>query len=120
MPLWAEYFEQLFTVDPTCGQLQTAGLHTLDADPPIYKTAPSTDDVNDAVAKLEGGKAGSICNISAKLHKARCKTMICRLHAVLTCAWHSGNIPPDWKKRCWSSPFRRGKGIVRTATTTAV
>ena len=41
MARWAEYFEQLFTVDPANGQLQTAGLQMLDADPPIDETAPS-------------------------------------------------------------------------------
>ena len=25
--------------------------------------------------------------------------MICGLHAVLTALWHSGTIPPDWKRR---------------------
>ena len=47
MARWAEYFEQLFTVDPPSGQLQTAGLQTLDADPPIDDTAPSIGDVKD-------------------------------------------------------------------------
>ena len=50
MARWAEYFEQLFTVDPPSGQLRTAGLQAVDADPPI-------DDVKEAVAKLRGGKA---------------------------------------------------------------
>ena len=48
-------FEQLFTVDPLSGQLPTAGLQTLDADPPIDETAPSIGDVKEAVAKLRGG-----------------------------------------------------------------
>ena len=55
MALWAEYFEQLFTVDPPSRQLQTAELQTLDADSPIDETAPSID--KEAVAKLTGGKA---------------------------------------------------------------
>ena len=38
---WAEYFQQLFTVDPPSGQLQTAGLQTVDVDPRINETAPS-------------------------------------------------------------------------------
>ena len=66
----AEYFEQLFTVDPPSRQLQTAGLQTLDADPPIDETAPSIGDVKEAVAKFIGGKAAGICNISAELLKA--------------------------------------------------
>ena len=54
-------------MDPPCGQLWTAGLQTLDADPPIEETAPSIDDVKEAVAKLRGGQAASIRTISAEL-----------------------------------------------------
>ena len=72
MARWVEYFEQMFTVDPFSGQLQTAGLQTLDADPPIDETAPSIDDVKEAVAKLRGGKAAVICNISGELLNQRC------------------------------------------------
>ena len=77
------------------GQLRTAGLQTLDADPPIDETAPSIGDVKEAVAKLRGGKAAGICNISAELLKAGGEAMIRGLHAVLTAVWHSGTIPPD-------------------------
>ena len=99
MARWAEYFEQLFTVDPPSGQLQTAGLQMLDADPPIDETAPSIGNVNEAVAKLRGGMAAGICNISAELLKAGGEAMIRGLqHAVLTAVWHSDTIPPDWKK----------------------
>ena len=73
MARWAKYFEQLFTVDPTSEQLRTAGLQTLNVDPPIDKTAPFIDDVKAAVAKLRGGKAPGICNISAELLKAGVK-----------------------------------------------
>ena len=38
---WAEYFEQLFTGDPSRRQLQTAGLQTLNANSSIDETAPS-------------------------------------------------------------------------------
>ena len=62
----AEYFEQLFSVDPPSGQLQMVGLQTLDADLPIDKTVPSTDDVKEAVAKLRGGKAAGIHNIEGR------------------------------------------------------
>ena len=65
MARWAEYFEQLFTVDPPSGQLQTAGLHTLDADPPTNETAPSIGDVKEAVAKLRGGKAAGITSVQS-------------------------------------------------------
>ena len=77
---------QLFTVDPPSGQLQSAGLQTLDVDPPIDETAPSIGDVKEAVAaKLRGGKAAAgICNISAELLKAGGEAMILGLDAVLT------------------------------------
>ncbi|KAG0713853.1 hypothetical protein GWK47_015271 [Chionoecetes opilio] len=71
MARWAEYFGQLFTVDPPTEQLHTTGLQAVDADPPIDETAPSLDEVREAVvAKLKGGKAAGVCNISAELLKA--------------------------------------------------
>ena len=75
-------------------QLRTAGLQTLDANPPIDETAPSIGDVKEAVTKLRGGKASGICNINAELLKAGGEVMIRGLHAVLTAVWHSGTIPP--------------------------
>ena len=84
MSCWAEYFEQLFTMDPPSGQVQTAGLQTLNADPPSEETAPSIEDVKRPVAKLRGGKAAGVCNISAELLKAGGEAMICGLHAILT------------------------------------
>ena len=95
MARWAEYFEQLFKVNPPSGQLQTTGLQVVDADPPINEAAPSIDEVKEAVAKLKDGKAAGICNISAKLLKAGGEAMIHGLHAVLTVVWHSGTIPSD-------------------------
>ena len=35
--------------------------------------------------------------------------MIRGLHAVLTAVWHSGTIPPHWKKG-WVVPIWKGKG----------
>ena len=64
MARWAEYFEQLFMVDPPSGQLQTAGLQTLDADPPIDETVPSIDDVKEALPNLQDGKATSVQSCS--------------------------------------------------------
>ena len=98
MARWAEYFEQVFKVNPPGGQLQTTGLQVMDADPPINEAAPSIDKVKKAVAKLRDGKAAGICNISAELLKAGGEAMIRGLHAVLTAVWHSGTIPPDWKR----------------------
>ncbi|KAG0723665.1 Dipeptidase 3 [Chionoecetes opilio] len=109
MARWAEYFEQLFTVDPPTEQLHTTGLRTVDTDPPIDETAPSLDEVREAVAKLSGGKAAGVCNISAGLLKAGGEAMIRGLHAVLTAVWQSGTIPPDWK-RGLVVPIWKGKG----------
>ena len=70
---------------PPSGKLRTAGLQTLDADPPIDENAPSIGDVKEAVAKLRGGKAAAgICNMSAELLKAGGEAMTRGLHAVLT------------------------------------
>ena len=71
-------------MDPPSRQVLTAGLQTLDADPPIDKNAPTIADVEKAVVKLRGGKAAGICNISAALFKAGHAAMIHGLHAVLT------------------------------------
>ncbi|KAG0717717.1 Craniofacial development protein 2 [Chionoecetes opilio] len=70
MARWAEYFGQLVTVDPPTEQLHTTGLQAVDADSPIDETAPSLDEVREAVAKLRGGKAAGVCNISAELSQS--------------------------------------------------
>ena len=106
---WAEYFEQLYTADPPTGQLQLAGLGTLDADPPIDVAVPSLAEVREAVARLRGGGAPGVCNISAELLKAGGEAMIHGLHTVLTAVWHSGTVPPDWK-RGLVVPIWKGKG----------
>ena len=69
-------------MDPPSGQHHTAGLQTLDADPPINEIVPSIVDVKEAAAKLRGGKAAGICNIKAELLKAGGATMVRGLHAV--------------------------------------
>ncbi|KAG0730476.1 Transposon TX1 uncharacterized protein [Chionoecetes opilio] len=109
MARWAEYFGQLFTVDPPTEQLHTTGLQAVDADPPIDESAPSLDEVREAVAKLKGGKAAGVCNISAELLKAGGEAMIHGLHAVLTAVRQSGTIPPAWK-RGLVVPIWKGKG----------
>ena len=106
---WAEYFEQLYMAEPPTGQLQLAGLQTLAADPPIDVAAPSLAEVREAVAKLKGGKAPGVCNISVELLKGGGEAMIRGLHAVLTAVWHSGIVPPDWK-RGLVIPIFKGKG----------
>ena len=106
---WTEYFEQLYTADPPTGQLQLAGLQTLVADPPIGEAAPSLAEVKEAVARLKGGKAPGVCNISVELLKGGGDAMTRGLHAVLTAVWHSGIVPPDWK-RGLVVPIWKGKG----------
>ena len=96
MACWAEYFKQLFMVNPPRGQLQNNGLRVMD--PPINKTVPFIDEVKEVVAGLRDGKPAGICNISAELLKAREEAMIYGLHAVLIAVWHLGIIPPDWKR----------------------
>ena len=95
MAHWAEYFEQLFKVNSLSERLQTTGLQVMDANPPINEAALSIDEVKGTVAKLRGGKAAGICNISAELPRAEGKAMIRGLHTVLTAVWHSDTIPPD-------------------------
>ena len=69
MTRWAEYFEQLFKVNLPRGRFQSTESQVMDADPPINQAAPSIDEVKEAVARLRGGKAAAICNISAELLK---------------------------------------------------
>ena len=59
----------------------------MDVDPPIEETAPSFDDVKEAVAKLMSGKVAGVCNISAELLKAGGEAMIRGLHAVCCMAF---------------------------------
>ena len=90
-------------------QADSSKLQMLDADPLIDETAPFIGVVKAAVAKLKGGKAAGICNISAELPKAGGEAMIRGLRAVLTAVWHSGTIPSDWKKEL-VVPIWKGKG----------
>lgn len=106
---WAEYFEQLYMADPPNGQLPVAGLQMAEADPPIDEAPPSLDEVREAVARLRGGKAPGVCNISAELLKAGGEAMTRGLHAVLTAVWQSGTFPPDWT-RGLVIPIWKGKG----------
>ena len=108
----------LFKGNCQSGQLQTTGLQVMDAHLSIYEAASSIEEVKVVVAKLRGGKAAGICNMSAELLKAGGEAMICGLHAVLTVVWHSGTIPPDWR-RGLVVPIWKDKGTVRMATTTA-
>ncbi len=75
-----------------------AGLQMAEANPPIDEVPPSLAEVRGAVARLRGGKAAGVCNISAEMLKAGGEAMTHGLHAVLTAVWQSGTIPPDWKR----------------------
>ena len=88
-------------------------MQTPGADPPIDETAPSIGDVKEAVAKLRGGKAAGICNISAELRKAGGEAMIRGVHAVFTAVWHSGTIFRDWKKEVGRPYLEGGRGPTR-------
>ena len=71
MAHWTEYFKQLLKVNPPSEQLQTTGLQVAGDDLPINEAAPSIDEVKESVAKLMGGKAAGICNISAQSWKGK-------------------------------------------------
>ena len=106
---WAEYFGQLYMVEPPSRQLSVAGVQMMTADPPVNEAPPSLAEVREAVNKLKWGKAAGICNISAEMLKAGGETMIHGLHAVLCAVWRTGTIPPDWK-RGLVVPIWKGKG----------
>jgi len=95
---WAEYFEQLYRVDPPTSQLPLAGTQPLVADPPISEAPPSTEEVRRAVSRLKSGKAAGVCGIAVELLKVGGEAMICGLHAVLSAVWETGTIPPDCKR----------------------
>ena len=109
MACWAECYEQLFKVNPSNRQLQITGLQMVDADPSINEATPSFGEVKEAVAKFRDGKAAGICNIGAELLKAGGETMIHGPHAVLIAVWHSGTIPPDWRRQL-VVPVWKGNG----------
>ena len=60
----------------------------MDNDVLIDKTAPSIEDIKEAVAKLRGEKAASICNISVKALKVGAEAMIHGLHDASIAVWH--------------------------------
>ena len=82
MACWAEYFEQLFKVNPPSRWLQTTVLQVVYTDPSINETTLSLEEIKEAVARWRGGKEFGICNISLELLKAGGEVMIHGLHAV--------------------------------------
>ena len=68
----AEYFGQLYRIDPPNGQLPLAGKQMVAADPAIDVTAPSLAEVRKAVEGLKDGRAAGVCSISGEMLKAGC------------------------------------------------
>ncbi|XP_069993541.1 uncharacterized protein [Penaeus vannamei] len=58
---------------------------------PLISEEPTLTEVREAISKLKGGKAASICSISAELVKAREEPMAQSLHMVLASSWQSGS-----------------------------
>ena len=79
---WAEYFEQLYQVDPPTVNLDAGSVEIPLPDPPISEDPPSLTEVRGAISKLKSGKAAGICGIQAELLKAGGEHMVQRLHAV--------------------------------------
>ena len=106
---WAEYFEQLFQVEPPTDSLEVGDVVIPLPDPQISEEPPSLTEVRVAISKLKGGKAAGFCGIPAELLKFGGDAMARGLHTVLTAIWQSGTIPPDLLKGV-VIPFWKGKG----------
>ena len=77
----------------------------LDTDLPIDLTAPSTEYVKEAVAKLRDGKAAGVCNINAELliagggrgvNTAQCTKLRCLPFASGGNLQSPAEIPETW------------------------
>ena len=106
---WAEYFEQLYQVDPPTVNLDAGSVEIPLPDPPISEDPPSLTEVRGAISKLKSGKAAGICGIPAELLKAGGEPMARGLHAVLAAIWQSGSVPPDLLRGV-VIPLWKGKG----------
>ncbi|XP_069994128.1 uncharacterized protein [Penaeus vannamei] len=78
---WAEYFEQLYQVDPPIGNLHVGSAKIPLLDPPISEDPPSLTEVRRANSKLKRGKAVPICSKGCMLS--------------LPAIWQSSTIPLD-------------------------
>ncbi|XP_069976414.1 uncharacterized protein [Penaeus vannamei] len=67
---WAEYFEQLYQVDPSAVCLDAQDVEIPVPDPPISEDPPTLTEIREVISKLKGGKAAGICDIPAELLKA--------------------------------------------------
>ena len=106
---WAEYFEQLYQVDPPTVSLDASDVSVPVPDPPISEEPPTLTEVRMAISKLKSGKAAGICDIPAELLKAGGEPMARGLHTVQTAIWQSGTIPPDLLRGV-VIPLWKGKG----------
>ena len=106
---WAEYFEQLFRVDPPTDSLDAGDVAVPLPDPQISEEPPTLTEVREAISKLKGGKAAGFCGIPAELLKSGGDSMARGLHTVLAAIWQSGTIPPDLLKGV-VIPLWKGKG----------
>ena len=106
---WAGYFEQLYKAEPPVRQLATLDSPVLEANPPINCDPPSLGETQAVVARMKGGKAAGVCGIQAELLKAGGQPILLPLHAVISAAWRTGDIPTDWK-RGLVVPIWKGKG----------
>ena len=84
---WAEYFEQLFQVEPPTESLDAGGVVIPLPDPQISEEPPTLTEVREAVSKLKSGKAAGFCGIPAELLKFGGDSMTRGLHAVLAAIW---------------------------------
>ncbi|XP_069996804.1 uncharacterized protein [Penaeus vannamei] len=80
---WAEYFEQLYQVDPPTVNLDVGNAEIPSPDPPISENPAFLTEVMGAISKLKNGTAAGICGIPAELLKAGGDPMVQGLHAVL-------------------------------------
>lgn len=70
--------------EPLSGEFPTTGLQSHKLIHPLMRPYP-LDEVTEALAKLQGGKASDVCNTSSELLRAGGPAMIHELHAVLIC-----------------------------------
>ncbi|XP_070000270.1 uncharacterized protein [Penaeus vannamei] len=89
---WAEYFEQLYQVDPPTVNLDAGSAVISLPDPSISEDLPSVIEVRGAISKLKSGKAVGICSITAELLKAGGEPVVQGLHAVLAATRRSDRI----------------------------
>ncbi|XP_069982670.1 uncharacterized protein [Penaeus vannamei] len=86
---WAEYFEQLYQVDPLTVNLDAGSAVIPLPDPPISEDPSSSTEVRGAISKMKSGKEAGVCGTPAELLKADVEPIAQGLHAVLAAIWRS-------------------------------